>query len=379
MPATFSSVDALSSANTLSSENRLLSPESLKESLESDLFTDGQPAHVHTLSNHHGMTATFMDIGATWVSCQLPTSQGQREVLLGMKTLKQYQSHSAFLGATIGRFANRIAKGQFHLNGQHHQITINDNDNSLHGGVEGFDKRRWQVKESSATHITYNLHSADGDQGFPGNLVVEVAYTLTENNELCIEYSAMCDQDCPINLTNHAYFNLDGAESGNTIFNHHLQLMADEYLPTDSQLIPSGELKSVKESRFDFRAGKPIGQDFAPEQDADQQLAKGYDHAFTLQQELTDAISPIARLTSSDQQVSMYVLTDKPAIQFYSGNFLGGTPSRHGEYQDYQGVALETQFLPDCPNHPEWPQSNKPFIKQKTFYQYQTSYQFEYR
>ncbi|WP_105901260.1 galactose-1-epimerase [Vibrio gangliei] len=360
----------------LTSSNTTFSPESLKHSLESNCFSDGLPANINILKNHHGMTATFMDVGATWISCQLPTAQGMREVLLGMTSLKEYQTHSAFLGATIGRFANRIAKGQFSLNGQDYHITINDNDNSLHGGINGFDKRRWQVKECSESHITYNLHSPDGDQGFPGNLVVEVAYTLTENNQLCIEYSAMCDQDCPINLTNHAYFNLDGAESGQTILNHELQLFADEYLPTDEQLIPTGELRPVDNTHFDFRNSKTVGRDLL--KDADQKLAKGFDHAFTLQPELTDASSPIAHLTSGDKQVMMSVFTDKPAIQFYSGNFLAGTPSRQGTYQDYQGIALETQFLPDCPNHPEWPQSNKPFIKQKTFYQYQTIYQFEY-
>ncbi|MGO2499449.1 MAG: galactose-1-epimerase [Vibrio litoralis] len=360
---------------TLSSSEKLFSPDALQKSLEADLFSDGQPARVHTLKNKQGMTVSFMDIGATWVSCQVPTSEGKREVLLGMKKLEDYQSHSAFLGATIGRFANRIAKGKFSLNGQDYRITINNNDNSLHGGIDGFDKRRWSVKEHSESHITYNLTSPDGDQGFPGSLTVEVAYTLTENNQLCIEYSALCDQDCPINLTNHAYFNLDGAESGKTMLDHELMLLANEYLPTDEQLIPTGELRPVDGTSFDFKTARPIRDRLL--EDDDQKLAKGYDHALTLPSELTDGISPIAQLTSSDKLVTMSVFTDKPAIQFYSGNFLGGTPSRQGEYNDYQGIALETQFLPDCPNHPEWPEENKRFIAKKTFYQYQTSYQFE--
>ncbi|MCG9633957.1 galactose-1-epimerase [Vibrio parahaemolyticus] len=354
--------------------NSIIPPDSIKAAIERDLFTDGESAKVHILRNHHGMTATFMDIGATWLSCQLPTPSGQREVLLGMTSLRDYQSHSAFLGATIGRFANRIAKGQFSLNGQTYSITRNDNDNSLHGGIEGFDKRRWLVKAKSDSHITYCLMSPDGDQGFPGNLTAEVAYTLTENNQLCIEYSAICDQDCPINLTNHAYFNLDGAESGKTILDHELQLRSNEYLPTDEELIPTGKLKAVQESSFDFNTAQRIGARLL--EDEDQKLAKGYDHAFTLPEELTDGASTIARLISSDKQVVMSVFTDKPAIQFYSGNFLAGTPSRTGEYQDYQGLALETQFLPDCPNHPEWPEANKRFITQKSFYQHQTSYQF---
>lgn len=204
-----------------------------------------------------------------------------------------------------------------------------------------------------------------------------MAYTLTENNQLCIEYSAICDQDCPINLTNHAYFNLDGAESGKTILDHDLQLLANEYLPTDDQLIPTGELKAVQGSSFDFGSSQVIRARLL--EDEDQKLAKGYDHAFTLPEELTDGVSTIARLTSSDKLVEMSVFTDKPAIQFYSGNFLAGTPSRNGEYRDYQGLALETQFLPDCPNHPEWPEANKRFITQKSFYQHQTSYQFNFQ
>lgn len=354
-----------------------LSPESIKTSIEADLFSDELPAHVHTLRNQRGMTATFMDIGATWLSCQLPTEQGQREVLLGMKTLKDYQTHSAFLGATIGRFANRIANGQFQLNGTTHNITLNNNGNSLHGGIEGFDKRRWQIKEKSDSQITYCLTSPDGDQGFPGNLTAEVAYTLTDNNQVRIEYSAICDQDCPINLTNHAYFNLDGAESGQTILNHELQLSANEYLPTNETLIPTGELRSVKGTHFDFNRAHRIGEQLL--QDEDQKRAKGYDHAFTLPNELTDGCQAIARLMSSDKQVTMSVFTDKPAIQLYSGNFLAGTPSRQGEYDDYQGVALETQFLPDCPNHENWPKENRRFIAKQSLYQYQTSYQFEYK
>lgn len=355
----------------------MLTPESLKQSIESGSFYDGKPAQVFILHNHQGMNVSIMDIGATWISCQLPLAQEAREVLLGMKTLEQYLSQNAYLGATIGRFANRIGQGKFQLNGQEYHLNINDNNNTLHGGQGGFNQRRWQVKECSNSHVVFTLHSPDGDQGFPGNLSAEVAYTLTEHNQVCIEYSALCDQDCPINLTNHAYFNLDGAESGHTILDHQLQLQSEYYLPTDPQLIPTGELKPVQGTSFDFRRCKTINADLM--QDTDQQLAKGYDHAFTFAPNITDGITAVAKLISSDQQVQMSVLTDKPAIQFYSGNFLAGTPSRIGEYKDYQGVALETQFLPDSPNQPNWPPENKPFIEKKSFYQYQTSYQFEYK
>lgn len=349
--------------------------QTIQQSIQSGLAADGQPAKVFTLTNANQMSISIMDIGATWLSCILPIEHAPREVLLGMLKLEEYLSHGAYLGAVVGRFANRIKQGQFSLNGQHYQLTINDGKNTLHGGIDGFDKRRWQLVEQSGNHVTLRLESSDGDQGFPGNLTVDVVYTLTDANQVCIEYSALCDQDCPINLTNHAYFNLDGAESNQTILEHQLWLKSPYYAVTDDTLIPTGELKSVANTSFDFNQLHPIGSRLLTE--ADQTIAKGYDHAFTFDAEDCDAMTPVAKLISGDQKVCMTVFTDKPAIQFYSGNYLAGTPARSGTYQDYQGLALETQFLPDAPNQ-NWPPENKPYIAQKSFYQYQTSYQFDF-
>lgn len=354
---------------------KTFSAQELEQSIQSGLAFDGQPAQVFTLINSNNMSVSIMDIGATWVSCILPLDNQPREVLLGMTKIEDYASHTAFLGAIVGRFANRINCGQFAINQQHYQLTVNDGENTLHGGIDGFDKRRWTVKEHSNNHVVFCLQSGDGDQGFPGNLSVEVVYTLTECNQVCIEYSALCDQDCPINLTNHAYFNLDGAESNQTILDHTLWLKSSYYAATDKNLIPTGELKSVSNTSFDFNQAQSIGARLL--EDTDQKFAKGYDHAFTFDLQDCDGITPVAELTSGDKKVTMSVLTDKPAIQFYSGNFLAGTPSRNSSYQDYQGVALETQFLPDAPNQ-NWPEGNKAFIAKKSFYQYQTSYQFSF-
>ncbi len=351
------------------------SAQQITESIQSTPAKDGQPAKVFTLTNRFGMSISLMDIGATWISCIVPVDDKPREVLLGMNKIEDYLAHSAYLGATVGRFANRIKAGHFAIGEKEYQLSLNDGENSLHGGIDGFDARRWHVAEHSKNHVVFKLLSTDGDQGYPGNLSVEVAYTLTDANQVCIEYSALCDQDCPINLTNHAYFNLDGAESGKTILDHQLQLRCDHYAATNSQLIPTGELKPVINSNFDFNIHQPIGARLL--QDDDQKLAKGYDHAFTFAPQNCDGMTPVAELISSDHKVAMNVLTDKPAIQFYSGNYLAGTPSRNGEYQDYQGVALETQFLPDAPNQ-NWPGDNQAYIAAKSFYQYQTSYQFNF-
>ena len=353
----------------------MFNAQTIQQSIQSGLANDGQPANVVTLINANNMSISVMDIGATWLSCILPVEKSSRDVLLGMLKLDDYLTHKAYLGAIVGRFANRIKQGKFNLNGQPYQLSVNDGENTLHGGIDGFNKRRWAIVEQSANHVALRLKSSHGDQGFPGNITVDVVYTLTNANQVCIEYSAQCDQDCPINLTNHAYFNLDGAESNQTILDHQLWLKSPCYAVTDNNLIPTGELKSVTHTSFDFNEPHIIGSRLLA--DNDQKIAKGYDHAFTFEVQDCDGMTPVAELISSDRKVSMTVFTDKPAIQFYSGNYLAGTPSRIGHYQDYQGLALETQFLPDAPNQ-NWPEAHKMYIPRKSFYQYQTSYQFSF-
>jgi len=312
---------------------------------------DGQPWRITVLRNASGMVATFMDWGATWLSARVPMRDGSvRETLLGCATPSDYLHQDAYLGATIGRYANRISKAT--LAQQAIQLAANQGEHQLHGGPQGFDKRRWQIVSQSENSVVYRLDSPDGDQGYPGNLLAQVRYELDDDNCLSISYQAEVDRPCPVNLTNHAYFNLD-AHHGDAR-QHRLQLLAEHYLPVDSEGIPNAPLKAVAGTSFDFRAGKIVAQDFLA--DADQQAVKGYDHAFLLDS-AGDASQPAAHLWSADGELQLTVTTAAPALQFYSGNYLAGTRAREQEsYTAFQGIALESEFLPDSPNHPEWPQ-----------------------
>ncbi|MDO6582304.1 galactose-1-epimerase [Photobacterium sp. 2_MG-2023] len=346
----------------------------LAASLTSEVTDDGQPARVFTLSNRSGMTATFMDMGATWLSCTLPLRCGRREVLLGCRTLADYQRQTAYLGATVGRFANRISNSQFSRNGKVFSLLANQNAHCLHGGPHGFDKQRWQADQCSDSSIRFSLPSPAGDQGFPGHLTLSVTVSLSESNQVIFDYQAQADEDTPVNLTNHAYFNLSGAESGSDCLDHCLTVKAQHYAVTDADMIPTGELRAVAGTGFDFGKGKPVRQDLLL--DADQQLAGGYDHAFVLNDEAIGTGTAV-ELISGDKRVSMTVMTTKPAVQIYTGNALAGTPGRDGCYQQYQGIAIETQYLPDSPNHPEWHFSDSWLIAGDR-YQHTTCYQFDF-
>ena len=208
--------------------------EQLEQAMAQTPSFDGQPAKLVHLTNSHGMTVSFMDMGATWLSCTLPVNGDQREILLRSANMAEHMKQDAYFGSIVGRYANRIAKGQFTIDGQRYQLGINNGENSLHGGLEGFDKRRWAIVEQDDQQVAFALHSADGDQGYPGNLDVKVVYTLTDDNELHIAYQALTDQSCPVNLTNHAYFNLAGEASEAKSLDHTLQLKTRHYLPTDT-------------------------------------------------------------------------------------------------------------------------------------------------
>lgn len=347
----------------------------LMQSMTQDPAYDGERANVIELSNSSGMKVTFMDIGATWLSCRLPINNKEHEVILGVSNMADFESHTTYLGATVGRFANRIAGGRFTIGEESYQVLINQGDNVLHGGPEGFNKRRWSIDKLSDASVCFSLLSPDNDQGFPGNLAVTVTYTLTESNELTIRYTAKTDKATPVNLTNHAYFNLEDAEQGSDCRNHKLAIAADFYLPIDAQGIPLGRFVSVEETSFDFRNQKAVSCDFLS--DEQQRAAKGYDHCYIFTP-VRDFKEPVAVLTNSDCSIKMSVYTDKPAMQFYTGNWNGGTPRRLvGEYCDYSAIALETQLLPDAPNHPEWPTPCS-ILQPGDCYQYQTSYKFEF-
>jgi galactose mutarotase len=336
---------------------------------------DGAKANVVELTNRRGCSIVVMDIGATWLSCELVLKGGaRREVLLGVATMAQFETQSAYMGVSVGRYANRIHHGRFSIGEEVYQLSMNHSKNCLHGGEVGFDKRRWTIVDCSQNSVLMTLRSPDGDQGFPGNLLASVRYTLTHDDQVEIVYQAECDQPCPVNLTNHAYFNLQGSHSNTSALKHTLQINADAFLPIDEVGIPLGAAKSVVDTGFDFRLEKQVLTDFM--QDEQQQIANGYDHAYILVEppKLNQAV---ATLTSPDQQVAMKVFTNKPALQLYTGNFLSGTPKREGGvYSNYAGIALETQFLPDAPNHPEWNQVSS-ILNPGEMYCYSTTYQFE--
>ncbi|EMH4161927.1 galactose-1-epimerase [Pluralibacter gergoviae] len=336
------------------------------------LAPDGQPFRVVTLRNRGGMLLCVMDWGATLLSARVPLADGSvREALLGCASPEQYPQQTSFLGASIGRYANRIADSRFTLNGESYALAPSQGVNQLHGGPEGFDKRRWKIENQNDESVLFSLESDDGDQGYPGSLRATARFHLSDDNTLSIEYRAEVDKACPVNLTNHAYFNLNDKQSD--VREHRLQIAAGQYLPVDETGIPRAGLKAVDGTSFDFRQPKAIAAEFLS--DEDQRKTKGYDHAWLLDAQ-GDATRAAAQVWSADEKLTMKVFTSAPALQFYSGNYLAGTPSRGDEpYADWQGLALESEFLPDSPNHPEWPQPSCILQPGETYYSV-TRYQF---
>ena len=317
------------------------------------LCPDGEPPRLIELADGCGTRLSLMDWGATWLSCRVPVGGGEREVLLGCARLADYFTQTAFVGATIGRYANRIGGAQLTRHGRTIALTPTAGGHQLHGGPQGFDRRRWRIVRQAANEVVLGIESADGDQGFPGKLCATVCYRLEAGGRLAMDYTAQVDAPCPVNLTNHAYFNLDGEATD--IRQHRLQINASYYLPVDRELIPLGPLQRVEGTSFDFSRAKAIGRDFLS--DEQQRLARGYDHAYLLAPECREMAGVAASVVAGDGRLAMDAYTSKPALQFYSGNYLAGVPARDGgTYSAHQGLALETQFLPDSPNHPEWPQ-----------------------
>jgi len=345
-----------------------------EQEMKSQPFSDGLDANIFTLTNKQGSSITVMDIGATWLSCKIQMQGELREVLLGVDSMDKHLKQQVYLGATVGRYANRIKGGQFDVNGQTFHTSINQLNNTLHGGIKGFDKCRWQVVKQEQNKISFSLLSKNGDQGFPGNLSVEVSYHFNDQNEVSIEYIANTDKTCPVNLTNHAYFNLLGAEKGQDCLSHLLRIEADRYVPNDMQGIPLGNFPSVQNSSFDFLQEKAIKQDFLS--DLQQKNQSGYDHSFLINDDYQDAQKVMLALTAPDRSLQLNVSTNKPALHLYTGNFLQGTPGRGSEnYGCNAGVALETQYLPDAPNNLHWPQPS-PYLQPLQTYQSITRYCF---
>jgi aldose 1-epimerase len=313
---------------------------------------DGTQVEIYTLANSK-IEATITTYGGIVVSLRVPDRKGNMDdVVLGYDSLSQYASNGPYFGAIIGRYANRIAHGSFVLEGKTYSVPKNDGDNSLHGGTRGFDKVVWKTKPIK-DGIELSYVSRDGEQGYPGTLTATARYTLNDN-ELRVEYSATAEKPTVVNLTNHSYFNLAGQGNG-TILQHQLKINASRFTPVDSALIPTGELRSVDGTDFDFRASTPIGQRIDANED---QLhkGKGYDHNWVLDK-TQEQLSEAAELYDPGSGRVLQVLTTEPGLQFYSGNFLDGTiVGKHGRtYAWRSGLCLETQHFPDSPNHPNFP------------------------
>ncbi|MGX2969787.1 galactose-1-epimerase [Ursidibacter sp. B-7004-1] len=324
--------------------------------------------NLYFLENEY-LKITLSDLGASWLSCLVKLPNEEREVLV-TTSAENWQKQTAYFGATVGRYANRIANGCYQLNGKCYQLAQNNGENSLHGGILGADKQIWQVEFATAQAVRFQKIFADGEEGFGGEVESYVEYRLRDN-QLEISFDAISNQDTPFCLTNHAYFNLSNQE---TIHQHKLQINADYYLPVAENGIPNQALKAVENTSFDFRQAKFIGQDLLKDQD--QKCVKGYDHAFLLAKKSADltACTPDAVLSVAD--ITLELRTTKPALQLYTGNWLAGQPNKTGgSYADYAGVALEPEFFPDTPNHPEWWHFGG-ILKANEVYQHFIRYQF---
>ena len=311
----------------------------------------GRPVRFFQLENDEGLKASLMSYGATLVSLYVPDRQGRiGDVVLGFDSLSGYLGPNPYMGATIGRYANRIAGGRFVLDGREYQLAKNDGPNHLHGGIRGFDKVIWQAEpftQPSGVGVRFSYLSPDGEEGYPGNLSCQVTYLLANNSQLEISYQATVDRPTHLNLTTHSYFNLS-AGARNNILDHELQILASAFTPVDKTLIPTGEIKSVAGTPFDFRQPVRIGERI-------NQVDGGYDHNFVLDNK--GELALVARVFEPDSGRQLDLLTTEPGLQFYSGNFLDGTIiGKSGKtYGPRSAFSLESQHFPDSPNQPHFP------------------------
>jgi aldose 1-epimerase len=320
---------------------------------------DGRPITLYKLTNSHGVEVDAMNYGGIITSIRVPDRKGQfADVVLGHESLEGYTPNPPYLGAIVGRYANRIANGTFTLDGKTYTLPKNDGPNTLHGGVtHTFDKAVWDAEPlKGATGVAFTYLSKDGDEGFPGNLKVKVTYTLTDGNALIIDYEATTDKSTPINVSQHSYFNLKGEGNGD-ILDHEIMINADRFTPVDKNLIPTGELRAVKGTPFDFTTSTRIGSRI---EDNYEQLVlgHGYDHNFVLNSKPEQNGEVLAaRVHEPTTGRTLEVWTTQPAVQFYTGNFLDGsiTGKQGHVYKRRYGFCLETQHYPDSPNHPDFP------------------------
>ncbi|MGI9647370.1 MAG: aldose epimerase family protein [Acidimicrobiia bacterium] len=313
------------------------------------LAKDGTPVDQFAIGNAQGMSVELINLGATVKSVSVPDRDGQRSnVTLGFPSLDGYLGSHPYFGSTVGRFANRIAGGSFPLEGTVHRLALNDGPNHLHGGEVGFSHVVWTAEpfeSDGEAGVRFEYHSPDGEERYPGNLTVEATYSLTEANELVMAFEATSDRPTPVNLINHAYWNLGGA--GDTL-DHVLTIEADHYLPVDATQIPTGSIAPVAGTALDFTVAKPVGRDI----DDVPGSRVGYDFCYVLRHR--SAPAPAARLMHEGSGRVMEVITSQPGLQLYTGNNLTGFEP-HGGFGRFAGLCLETQHFPDAPNRPEWP------------------------
>ena len=337
----------------------------------------GEQATLYVLENSNGMQVTVTDYGACVVNILVPDRNGKlADVALGYDDVRGYDENGTYYGAFIGRNGNRIANASFTLNAVTYELDKNDGKNNLHGGFVGYNNMMYEAEcfeEEDAVSVELSRLSPDGEQGFPGNLDITVTYTLTEDNELVIEYLAVSDKDTVVNLTNHSFFNLAGHDSG-TILNHKVWIDADYFTPTDDTLIPTGELRSVEGTPMDFRTEQRVGdridEDYEP-----LRQAGGYDHNYVLNNSGED-VELVASLSDPDSGRRMEVYTDLPGMQLYAGNFIDGKATGKGGkvYQKREGICFETQLFPDACNEKEYFKSS--VVKAYQEYETVTVYKF---
>ncbi|MEZ4685937.1 MAG: aldose epimerase family protein [Bacteroidia bacterium] len=366
-------------ADSQSSENEQVMEPGIQPyvSIEQSFFgltPEGDSVDIYTMKTENGMEMDVITYGGIITRWTAPDRSGNsQDITLGYDNLEQYVESNPYFGALIGRYGNRIANGRFSIDGKEYKLAQNDGKNHLHGGVKGFDKVVWDaepMRSEGMASLTLTYTSPDGEEGYPGELKVKVVYTLFTDNSLLVEYEATTDKPTVVNLTQHAYFNLSGDFSQN-ILDHEVEILADAFLPVDATLIPTGELRAVEGTPFDFRTPKPIGQDIGAKND---QLTegKGYDHCWVLG---GDGMRKVASAYHPGSGRYLEIQSTEPAIQFYTGNFLDGTlPAKNGgTYGHRTGFCLETQHYPDSPNQPAFPSVR---LNPGETYSTQTSFQF---
>lgn len=324
------------------------------------VLPDGRAVPAVTLTNGKGVSATVIAYGATLQGLVMPDRHGKRaDVILGYGDLKSYLDKPQYFGSTVGRYANRLAGGRFTVDGKSYQAPVNNGPNSLHGGVQGFDKVLWDVvdvKSGPAASVTLRYVSADGDQGYPGKVTVDAIYSLDEQNALTIEYRATTDAPTIVNVTNHAYWNLAGEGSAGGAMGHVVTIPAETYLPTDATAIPTGEFRPVAGTPFDFRTPHAVGERVRDSRDEQIVFGRGYDHNWVVGRSVTPEQHLMAKVSDPQSGRGFELWSNQPGLQFYSGNFLDGTSwGKAGQiYREGDAIVMEPQIFPDTPNQPKF-------------------------